>query len=259
MTNSMGDEQLRELLALEAVGALSDTERAELDAAIEDRPDLRAELESLRGAAATMADAVSEPPPSGLRARLLDTIAATPQEPPLPSAAPPIAPAPEPEAERPVAPVVPITAARRHRWMRWGAVAAAAAAAVIAVLVVSPWSGDDTGDRIAAVVDAPDARTIELTGELAGLRLVHSTSVGDSVLEGDGVSRPTGDNVYELWRLAGAAPEPIVRTFRPSDEGRVAVLVEGLDPRDDDFAVTEEPQGGSDEPTLPIKAMTETA
>ena len=143
MTNNMGDEQLRELLALEAVGALSETERAELDAAIEDRPDLRAELESLRTAAATMADAVSEPPPSGLRARVLDTIATTPQEPPLPLAPQPVAP--EPASERPVAPVVPITAARRHRWMRWGAVAAAAAAAVIAVLVVSPWSGDDTG------------------------------------------------------------------------------------------------------------------
>src|SRR5262245_50575809 len=168
MTNSMGDDQLRELLALEAVGALSETERAELDAAIEDRPDLRAELESLRGAAATMADAVSEPPPSGLRARVLDTIAATPQESPFPSAAPDdIA---EPEPGEPVAPVVSIAAARRHRWARWGAVAAAAAAAVIALLVVSPWSsGDSTEDQIAAVVNSPDARTIELTGELSGL------------------------------------------------------------------------------------------
>src|SRR5262245_43582333 len=252
MTNNMGDEQLRELLALEAVGALSDTERAELDAAIEDRPDLRAELESLRGAAATMADAVSEAPPSALRARVLDSIVATPQEPPLPSAAPEVRREPEP----PVAPVVPITAARRHRWARWGAVAAAAAAVVIALLVVSPWSGDSTEDQVAAVLDAPDARTIELTGDLAGLRLVHSASVGNAVLEGDRVSVPSGANVFELWRLAGPTPEPIVRTFRPNDEGRVAVLVTGLDPANDDFAVTEEPAGGSDEPSLPIRAST---
>src|SRR5262245_58020813 len=108
MTNSMGDDQLRELLALEAVGALSETERAELDAAIEDRPDLRAELESLRGAAATMADAVSTPPPSALRARVLESITATPQEPPLPSATPQVAGEPEPAQSS--APVVPITA-----------------------------------------------------------------------------------------------------------------------------------------------------
>jgi anti-sigma-K factor RskA len=255
MSEPMGDEQLRELLALEAVGALSDTERAELDAAIEDRPDLRAELESLRGAAATMAEVVSEPPPASLRAAVLETIATTPQEQPLPGPGAPAAPEPEP----PLAPVVPITAARRHRWLRWGAVAAAAAAAVIAVLVVSPFDGDDSGERIAEVVDAPDARTIALTGELAGLRLVHSAAADATVLEGEAVVAPEGTDVYELWRLAGATPEAIVRDFRPDDEGRVAVLVEGLDPGDDDFAVTQEPDGGSDEPTLPIKAMTATA
>jgi anti-sigma-K factor RskA len=254
MTNNMGDEQLRELLALEAVGALSETERAELDAAIEDRPDLRAELESLRGAAATMADAVSEPPPSGLRARVLDTIATTPQGPALPSAEPPVSP--ESPSERPVAPVVPITAARRHRWMRWGAVAAAAAAAVIAVLVVSPWSGDDAGQQIAAVIDAPDAQTIELTGELTGLRLVHSASVGNSVLEGEAVVVPEGTDVYELWRLAGSAPQAVVREFRPNDDGTVSVLMEGVDPGSDDFAVTIEPEGGSDQPTSQPIAMT---
>ena len=249
MTNSMGDDQLRELLALEAVGALSETERAELDAAIEDRPDLRAELESLRGAAATMADAVSEPPPSGLRARVLDSIATTPQEPPLPSAAPEVTP-------EPVAPVVPITAARRHRWARWGAVAAAAAAAVIAVLVVSPWSGDSTADQVAAVVNASDARTIELTGELTGLRLVHSSSVGNSVLEGQAIVVPEGTDVYELWRIAGSTPEAVVREFRPNDDGTVSVLMTGVDPSDDVFAVTVEPEGGSDQPTSQPVAMT---
>jgi hypothetical protein len=252
--NSMnGEDQLRELLALEAVGALSDAERAELDAAIEDRPDLRDELESLRAAALTMADAVSEPPPPALRGRVLDAITTVPQEPALPS---PATPAPEPVAPEPVAPVVPITAARRHRWVRWGAAAVAAAAVAIGVLVVSPFGGDDAGDHIADVLGDPDARTIELTGELTGLRLVHSSSADATVLEGVGVTAPEGTNVFELWRLRDSAPEPIVREFRPDDDGRVEVLIEGLDPGDDGFAVTEEPNGGSDNPTLPIKADT---
>ena len=129
---------------------MSDTERAELDDAIEGRPELRAELESLRGAAATMAEAVSEQPPASLRARVLDTIATTPQEPALPAPEPTSAPEPPP------APVVPITAARRHRWVRWGAIAAAAAAVAIGVLVVSPFGDDDAGDHIAEVLEAPE-------------------------------------------------------------------------------------------------------
>jgi Anti-sigma-K factor rskA len=255
MTNSMGDDMLRELLALEAVGALSDDERAELDAAIEDRPDLRAELESMRGAAATLAEAVSEQPPPSLRARVLETVATTPQDQALPAQpVRPVAPAPAAETEPPPAPVIPITAARSHRWLRWGAVAAAAAAIVIAVLVVAPFDGDD-GVEVADVIDAQDARTIELTGELSGLRLVHSASADATVLEGEGITPPAGTNVFELWRVA-EAPEAVVREFRPNDDGSVAVLVEGLDPGEDVFAVTEEPEGGSDAPTTEPIAMT---
>ncbi len=249
--NSMnGEDQLRELLALEAVGALSDAERAELDVAIEDRPDLRDELESLRAAALTMADAVSEPPPSEMRGRVLDAITTVPQEPAL--SAP--APAASPVAPEPVAPVVPITAARRHRW-RWGAAAVAAAALAIGVMVVSPFAGDDAGNHIADVLDNP-SRTIELTGDLSGLRLVYSEAVGSTVLEGVGVSAPEGDDVLELWRVAGTVPEPVVREFRPEDDGSVAVLMEGLDPGDDVFAVTVEPAGGSDQPTSEPVAVT---
>jgi anti-sigma-K factor RskA len=247
----MNDDELREMLALEAVGALTDTERAELDAAIEARPDLRAELDSFRGAAAVMAEAVSEEPPPALRARVLETIAATPQEPALPSLE-------TPDAGPDVAPVVPITAARgrRHQWLRWGGIAAAAAAVAVAVVVVSPFGSDDAGDHLAEVLDAPDRQVIELTGELTGLRLVFSDAVGATVLDGEGVQPPEGDDVYELWRIADqAAPEAMIREFRPEDDGSVAELMEGVDPRDDVWAVTQEPAGGSDEPTSdPIAA-----
>jgi anti-sigma-K factor RskA len=247
--SAMNDEELHELLALEAVGALSDTERAELDDAIEGRPELRAELESLRGAAATMAEAVSEPPPPSLRARVLDEIATTPQEPAFP--APETTSVPEP----PPAPVVPITSARRHRWLRWTAIAAAAAAVAVGVLVVSPFGGDDAGDHVAEVLEDPNATTIELTGELSGLRLVHSESADATVLEGTGVPAPEGDDVFELWRIAGSEPEPVIREFRPED-GMVVELMEGVDPGNDVFAITVEPAGGSDEPTSEPVAAT---
>ncbi len=244
------DEELRELLALEAVGALSDTERAELDDAIEGRPELRAELESLRGAAATMAEAVSEQPPPSLRARVLETIATTPQEPALP--------APESDAAPESSPW-PLSSPSRRR------------AATAGCDGVRPWppprpsrsacwwcprsADDDAGDHVADVLEDPNATTIELTGELSGLRLVHSEAANATVLEGTDVPAPEGDDVFELWRIAGATPEPIIREFRPED-GMVVELMEGVDPGDDVFAITIEPPGGSDEPTSEPIAMT---
>ncbi len=153
----MTDDELRELVALAAVGALSDVEQRDLDAALEGRPELRAELDAMRATATTMADAVAETPPPGLRARVLDTIADTPQVAADPPAPPPV--------DAPLAPVVPIH--RRRRWIALGAVAAAVVALVAGVLIVSPF-GDGEDDQVAAVVEADDASTIPMPGELPG-------------------------------------------------------------------------------------------
>ena len=76
------------------------------------------------------------------------------------------------------------------------------------------------------------------------------------MLEGEACRRPRAIDVYELWRIAGPTPEPVIREFRPDDDGTVAVLMEGLDPGDDVFAVTLEPAGGSDQPTSEPIAVT---
>ena len=95
MSESRSDEELQELMALDAVGALDDDERTELEAEIADRPDLQRELEELRAVAAAMADAVSEAPPATLRASVLDAIDGVEQLPAVDSpveAAPPDGP-----------------------------------------------------------------------------------------------------------------------------------------------------------------------
>ncbi len=145
----MTDDELREQLALYAVGALDDDERTELEDVLRTRPDLRAELDELLEAAAMMADAEREAPPAGLRANVLDLIANEPQLPAAPVA--------------PIAPVVPITAGRRrNRWIAAGAAVVAAAAIAVGVVVVTR---DDGGtDQVAAVVDADDAQTIQMPG-----------------------------------------------------------------------------------------------
>ena len=71
----MTDDELREQLALHAVGALTDAERTELEDVLRTRPDLQAELDELQEAAALLADAVPATPPPTLRGDVLDAIA----------------------------------------------------------------------------------------------------------------------------------------------------------------------------------------
>jgi anti-sigma-K factor RskA len=258
----VNDDELREQLALAAVGALSPEERTELDDVLRTRPDMQAELDELEAAAMVLGAAVAEPPPPTLRASILDAIATTPQLPALdelagtsaPAIDEPMAAAPT-AADGPVAPVVPIDGHRRRRWVAIGAVAAAVIALLVGVLVVSPWNSDST-DPIAAVLQSDDAVEIPMTGELAGFTIVHSADQDAAVLTGDGIAVPAGDEVYELWAIRGSnAPEP-VDTFRPSAGGDVAVLLHGIDPASATWAITAEPAGGSDTPTLPILAAT---
>ena len=234
----MTDEELRELLALHAVGALTDEERTELDDVLRTRPDLRDELDELQGAAAVLADAVPAAPPAPLRASILDAIADTPQ-------------LARPATGRAAAPVIPIGAGRRHRFAVIAAAAAAVIAIVVGVLVVVPW-GDGEPDPVAAVVEAPDAVEIAMPGTLPGVTIVHSPSEDAAVLLADDVPVPAGDRVYELWAIRDGTPERYA-TFRPDDDGTLTVYAAGLDPASaEQWAITEEPAGGSDTPTPPI-------
>ena len=210
--DGMGDDELRELLALAAVGALDDEERGALDAAIASRPDLQAELAELEDAAAALGDATAEAPPPGLRGAVMASVEDVAQLPP---------------SVTPAAPddgvVVGLATGRRRR--RWMPVAAAAAAvAVLAGALVAVVGGDDDGGgEVAAVVEADDAVTTELTGDLAGLRLVYSADRQAAALVGEGVPEPTGDDVYELWRIVDT-PERM-DIFRPDDDGRVELYL----------------------------------
>ena len=252
----MTDDELRELLALSAVGALSEQEQADVDAALEGRPDLQAELDSLLEITTTLADAEAYAPPPGLRARLLDTIADTPQlsaDADADADADDGVAAPAPAVEpQPLAPVVPITSARRRRWSGVVGVAAASVVLLVGVLVVSPWDDGGPSDQVAAVLQADDAVRIPMDGDLPGLTIVHSAGRDAAVLTAPEVPLPEGDNVYELWAIRNGTPERFA-TFRPTADGTLTVYAAGLDPASAEaWAITEEPAGGSDTPTLPI-------
>jgi len=246
MNHEPNDDDLRELLALAAVDALDADEQAALDHDLAGRADLRAELETLREAAATIAAATAEAPPPAMRANVLAAIADEPQ---LARAAPVATTPPTGVADN----VVPMRAPRRRRWTAAIGAVAAVAAAIVAFLVIAPGSGSDPVD-VAAVVDADDRVTVPLDGELSGMELVHSPALGASALVGSAIPTPGDDDVYELWMISDAEPEP-VDTFRPDEDGDVELLIEdATSPDDVVFAVTIEPPGGSEQPTTPILA-----
>jgi anti-sigma-K factor RskA len=233
------DDELREQLALHAVGALSDEERTELDDVLRTRPDLRAELDELEAATTILADATAQAPPSSLRASVLDRIATTPQ---LPA-----------DRQR-LAPVVPIHR-RRNRFIALGAAAAAIVALVVGLVIVSPWSSGT--DETTAVLEADDAQTVQMPGtgapgSLPGVTITHSESENASVLMADKVPVPAGDRVYELWAITDNVPTRYT-TFRPNADGTLSIYAPGLDPASADvWAITEEVAGGTEAPTPPI-------
>ncbi len=137
-----------------------------------------------------------------------------------------------------------------HR-RRWWIPATAVAAAIVIVggaLVVTRDADAPTDDLMAEVLEADDAVTVELTGADGELRLVKSEEHDATVLVGDGVVVPADPEVLQLWAIADGQPASM-GTFVPEDDGQVAFVMEGTEPEGVLYAVTIEPEGGSEQPT----------
>ena len=242
------NEEREEMLALGAAGALTPEEAAELDRLLAEDPQAAAEYAAMLDDITALAESVAEPPPARLRAAVLEAISAERQADVGAAAtgttAPPLPPPPAPEQPH-IAPVVPI-----HR-RRWWIPATAVAAAIVIVggaLLVTRDADAPTDDVMAQVLDADDAVTVELAGELGALQLVKSEDVDATVLRGDGVEDPDADQVLQLWAIADGEPASM-GTFVPEDDGHVAFVMEGTEPEGTLYAVTIEPEGGSEQPT----------
>jgi anti-sigma-K factor RskA len=229
----MDTERIDELIALAALGELSAADERELDAAARDDPSLAAQLGEAIAVAATLQRTAAEQPPVGLRASVLDAIAATPQE-------------------QIGATVVPFE--RAHRRLLKPILAAAAAVLLLVAGAVVVTQRDRGPDGILAVIEAPDAVTRVLDGALGGTLLVtYSPSEGAVVVEGQGVPVPAATSTYQLWVIRDDQPTS-AGIFRPDDAGVVLARLDDVDPTSATLGVTEEPAGGSESPTPPILA-----
>jgi hypothetical protein len=271
MSDTTMHEELEQLLALHALGALDGDDLARLEAHLATgcatcAAEL-AELERVGGYLAWCAPATA--PPDALRERLLDSLEARPQ--------PTHGPIPFPNRVQPPAP--------RSRTATIVAAAALLAAAAVAVvflttaLLAAQSRLDDAvrqladartrvGDKDAELakqaslldtVASPEARFVQLSAGAPaepGVAVVWNPEKGRGVLTARSLPKTADDKAYELWLIADGAPVPAA-VFNTDVAGNAMVEIRDLPTTATPkvFAITVEPASGSPAPTTkPILA-----
>ncbi|HEV8516730.1 MAG TPA: anti-sigma factor [Candidatus Limnocylindrales bacterium] len=180
----------------------------------------------------------------------------------IPSSLPAARAVPAVEAIAPAVLAEPRAAPRRRTALGWRLLSIAA---VLVVGVLAGWNlllqgqasearhrADVLRDAIVARAD-PSAATATLSGTDAapgasGFAVLRSAEQGYIVVHG--LSSAPAGSTYEAWYLSGGSPRP-AGLLRVHDDGLAVLEVETDEPVDA-VAVTLEPEGGSDAPTLPV-------
>jgi anti-sigma-K factor RskA len=218
-----------------AVDALDDLERAQFEDHLAQCSECRAEVASLREAAALLTAPEAETPPASLRQGVLSGIGQIRPLPPL-------------RLDRPRS-----TGVRRRALTQLVSAAAAVVLLAVGAMVWHPWQHGQTSvaDQI---LHAPDAVRVteSLPGGTGELTLVRSASLGRAVMVGDHVPAPSAEKTYQLWLqqpgqamvsagLMNDPAQPTVLTGNPFTARAAAVSVE--------------PAGGSAHPSADVVAV----
>lgn len=234
-TSGPGHEHWHDATAAYLLGALDETERAAFEEHMAGCPACREEVDLLLPAAQAL-PVSAEPvaPPPSLKARIMAEVE---REASLLAAA-------GPEADRP-------QARRRRRFPlrvpRLVPVAVAAALLILGVAIgvgATALRGGPERTVVAQVSDAPGASVqVEVNGE-------------EGRLLARGLPAPPSGRVYQVWlKRDGHAPEPTAALFVPSRDGAASASVPGSLEEIDQVMVTDEPDGGSPQPTGDLLAV----
>lgn len=207
-----------------AIDALDEHERAQFERHLAECADCRAEVDSLRGAAASLTEAVAVTPPPQLRDDVLSAITKVRPLPPLPSQ--------QPTHQR----------GRRFR----GLLVAAAAVAVVGtgLAVTQPWVDElNPVDQVIAAADA-DQASAKIDGGKA--TVYRSESLGRAALITDDLPEVPDGKVYELWLQVDGAMVPAGLLDASGDQ---EFLLTGDASKATAAGITVEPEGGSKQPT----------
>jgi anti-sigma-K factor RskA len=238
--------------ALYAVDALEPGERAAFELHLRGCAACRQEVAAFGEVGAHLATAAAEPPPPALRENVLAAVRGTRQE-----------QRPE-DREEDRAGGAPVSLAERRRpRRRW--LAAAAAAVLLPGAALGGWAlGTQTEqreqqlmaqeqDRQNRLLSAPDVTTRQLEVDGHPATLVVSAQEDAALFVASDLAGPGEGREYQLWLVQGETPVPDVHF----GGGQVQVWLDGDIDRAGAVAMTVEPAGGSETPTLPVLATTE--
>ncbi len=224
------------LVAPYALDAVTELDRRRFDAHLPECESCTNQLAGFAATAAGLGASQAMTPPAHLRAQILSTVAALPQD--------------RAFAQKD----------SRRTWRRLLPAAAVAAALVIPVAGTATYMADRPGvsadpaantSAVSSVLAAPDAATrSEAVAGGGNVRVVTSRARGAAVVAADHLPALASGKTYQIWTLASGgatsrgtfATSTIVAAHRLASADRVAVTVE--------------PDGGSPRPTsLPIAVL----
>ncbi|GAA1763221.1 anti-sigma factor [Kocuria aegyptia] len=235
--------------ALYAVDALEPGERAAFELHLRGCPACQEEVAAFGEVGAHLAAAVAEPPPAALRENVLAAVRGTRQE----------------QRAEDRAGATPVSLAQRRRpRRRW--LAAAAAAVLLPGAALGGWAvGTQTEqreqqqlvaeeqDRQNRLLSAPDVTTRQLEVGGRPATLVVSAEEDEALFVAADLAGPGEGREYQLWLVQGETPVPDVHF----GGGQVQVWLDGDIGQAGAVAMTVEPAGGSETPTLPVLATAE--
>lgn len=238
-------DDLHTLAGAYALDALPDDDRALFEGHLARCEACDQEVRELREATAQLGVAVTSAPPPHLRAQVLERIGQVRQLPPV---------------------LPDLASERRKRARRRPRLAAGLAAACLAVALVAGGlavrSQQDldreraASQAVAAVLSAPDARTV--SGRAAGgtATVVVSRSRGQVVFASSGLRPLEKSETYELWLMGPRDVRP-AGLLRPDAVGQTRPVVASPLHDADRVGLTVEPAAGSPRPTTtPVLVLT---
>lgn len=228
------NQEMHDLAPAYTLGSLDDEERRQFEAHLSDCPECRDQIAAMSEISIELAWGAATDAPPHLRQAVLAAIDSVPQE--------------GSQEVIPIATPAIRTKVRRRRWIP------STIAAAVALLALLGWSIFGSGGVLSEILEDPSsistqaAATEAGVGVFASAQVVYSPKLDASVLVIDGLAPVAADRTYELWLVddSGAVPAGL---FKPDNDGRATVLVEGDVRPGIVLALTEEPTGGVEAPT----------
>jgi anti-sigma-K factor RskA len=260
MTESSGDD-IHTLAGPYALDALDDDERTLFELHLPQCAVCSAEVAELSEAAVKLSTGVSMYPPRAMKDAVMASIAQVEQLPPLPavSSEAAVSSMAGPSVAGPSVSAQPIAAVARPAFGRRSLLALAAALVIVAGaggIAVDQYrknsATQDANEQIAAVLAQPDARTVRgaLTGGGAAT-VVASPGRDAAVVVLSGLPALPSKKTYQLWLIDSSKAAHSVGLASSSQTKILAGGVTGKVA----FGVTVEPEGGSQQPTMPAAVI----